>query len=169
MGGLIAFNLAGLHPDRFSGQVLIAPAFKNGMKFPLSVYLKLGLCLPFRPELMVRLPFTSEMVTRDLDYLKIMDASPDEIRVASLKLLAGFLPEQSRSRRLAATLSVPTLFLIPGVDRLVDERAGRKVFGMIAVADKTLIEYPDMLHALSIDAAREKVFQDLLDWTDKRV
>ena len=34
MGGLLAFNLACLHPARFAGQALIAPSFKNGMKFP---------------------------------------------------------------------------------------------------------------------------------------
>jgi alpha-beta hydrolase superfamily lysophospholipase len=169
MGGLIAFNLAGLNPGKFSGLVLVAPAFKNGMKFPLSAYLKLALLLPFRPKLMVRVPFSSGMVTRDPSYLEVMEANPDEIRVASLKLLAAFLPEQSRAGRRAGGLSVPTLFLIPGVDLLVDERAGRKVFGKIALADKTLIEYPDMLHALSIDMGREKVFRDILDWTDSRV
>jgi alpha-beta hydrolase superfamily lysophospholipase len=169
MGGLLAFNLACRNADKFAGQVLIAPAFKNAMKFPFSVYVKLALLLLFNPKLAVDLPFTSEMVTRDPEYLKVMDASPDEVRVASLKLLAGFLPEQARSRRLAAKLEVPTLFLIPGIDRLVDERAGRKIFERIAFPDKTLIEYPAMLHALSIDLGREKVFQDVLDWAEKRV
>ncbi len=35
MGGLIAFNLACRHPEAFAGQVLIAPAFKSALKFPL--------------------------------------------------------------------------------------------------------------------------------------
>ena len=169
MGGLLAFNLACRNADKFAGQVLIAPAFKNAMKFPFSVYVKLALFLLFNPKLAVDVPFRSEMVTRDPEYLKVMDSSPDEVRVASLKLLAGFLPEQARSRRLAEKLEVPTLFLIPGIDHLVDERAGRKIFERIAFPDKTLIEYPAMLHALSIDLGREKVFQDVLDWAEKRV
>lgn len=169
MGGLIAFNLACLNPDKFAGQVLIAPAFKNGMKFPLSAYVKLAVFLLFNPKLMVDVPFTSEMVTRDPEYLKVMNASPDELRVASLRLLADFMPEQRRARRLVKTLGVPTLFLIPGADHLVDERAGRKIFEKISLPDKTLIEYSDMLHALSIDLGRERVFRDILDWTAKRV
>ncbi len=139
------------------------------MKFPLSAYLKLVLFGPFNPKLTVEIPFTSEMVTRDPAYLEVMDASPDEIRVASLGLLAGFLPVQARAARLAKRLSLPTLFLIPGRDALVDERAGRKVFAKVRFADKTLIEYPDMLHALSIDLGRERVFEDILGWAGERL
>jgi acylglycerol lipase len=168
MGGLIAFALAGRNPDLFTGQVLISPAFKNAMKFPLSAYVKTALFLPFNPKLMLDLPYTSEMVTRDPDYLKVMAESPDEIRVASLKLLAGVLTAQARSGRVAKKLAVPALFLIPGVDFIIDESGSRKIFGKIAIADKTIIEYPDMYHALSIDLGRERVFEDILDWADKR-
>jgi alpha-beta hydrolase superfamily lysophospholipase len=168
LGGLLAFNLACADTGRFGGQVLIAPSFKNGMKFPLSAYVKLALFGPFNPRLMVDVPFTSEMVSRDPDYLEVMNASPDELRVASLRCLFNFLPDQARSWKLAKKLEVPTLFLIPGVDHLVDERANRKMFGKIPLPDKTLIEYPDMLHALSIDLGREQVFRDIADWTEKR-
>ena len=169
MGGLIAYDLAGAHPEAFAGQVLIAPAFKNGLKFPFSAYLKLVLFGLFKPKLAVDVPFTSDMVTRDPDYLRVMDASPDEIRVASLGLLGSFLPVQARAGRLARSYAVPSLFLIPGIDHLVDESGGQKIFRKIALADKTIIEYPDMLHALSIDLGREKVFEDIAAWAAPRI
>jgi alpha-beta hydrolase superfamily lysophospholipase len=169
MGGLIAYDLAGRHPGKFSGAVLISPAFKNGMKFPFSVYLKFVPFLLFNPEHMVDVPFTSETATRDLEYAAVMNANPDELRVASLKLLAGFFPVQTRARRLAKKYTVPTLFLIPGVDHLIDETASRKLFKKVAAPDTTLIEYPEMFHALSIDLDREKVFRDIADWAARRV
>ena len=169
MGGLIAYDLAGRNPARFSGVVLIAPAFKNGMNFPASVYVKLALVRPFNPKLTVDIPFTSETATRDPEYAAVMNSNPDELRVVSLGLLAGFLPIQGRAGRLAKTYAVPSLFLIPGIDHLIDERAARKLFKKLSTADKTLIEYPEMFHALSIDLDREKVFRDILDWTGKRV
>jgi alpha-beta hydrolase superfamily lysophospholipase len=97
-----------------------------------------------------------------------MNADPGELRVASLKLLASFLPVQARAGRLARKSAVPALFLIAGIDHLIDERASRKLFKKVAAADKSLIEYPEMFHALSIDLGREKVFCDILDWTAKR-
>jgi len=169
MGGLIAYDLAGRRPGLFAGAVLMAPAFKNRLKFPLSAYLKVALVAPFHPRSLVDLPFTSEMATRDAEYAAIMNGSPDELRVASLGLMRGFLPVQARARRLARTFTTPALFLIPGVDHLVDERGARRIFAGLAAADKTLIEYPDMFHALSIDLGRDKVFADILDWTGKRI
>ena len=169
MGGLIAYDLAGRFPDLFAGAVLISPAFKNGMKFAWSAYLKLVLVLPFDRRSMVDVPFTSEGATRDLDYAAVMDGNPDELRIASIGLLAGFFPVQARARRLARAYRTPSLFLIPGLDHLIDERAGRKLFKKLAAADKTLIEYPEMFHALSIDLGREKVFDDILVWASKRV
>lgn len=168
MGGLIAYDVAARHPGRFDAVILMAPAFKNGMKFPVGTYAKIGL-VPFAPKLMIDLPFTSEMATRDAAYAADMNASPDELRRASIKLMAGFLPVQARAGHLARRLEAPTLFLIPGIDHLVDERAGRRIFRRIAAADKTLLEYPDNFHALYIDLGREKVFADILDWTAKRV
>jgi alpha-beta hydrolase superfamily lysophospholipase len=169
MGGLIVYDLVAANPGRFDGTVLIAPAFKNGMKFPLRAYVKIALVMPFRPKSMIDLPFTSGMATRDAEYAAAMDADPDEVRTASLKLMFGFLPVQARAGRLARTFTSPALFLIPGIDHLVDESGARKIFAKLAAADKTLIEYPEMYHALSIDLDRENVFRDILDWAAKRV
>jgi alpha-beta hydrolase superfamily lysophospholipase len=169
LGGLIVFNLAARRPEEFAGQVLIAPAFKNGMRFPLSAYFTLVSRRLFQPRKTVALPFTSAMCTRDPDYQAVMDANPDEVREASLKLLTSTMGELRRARKTVAATAVPVLFLVPGDDRLVDEGAVLKLFARLGPADKTLIEYPDMLHALSIDRGRERVFDDILAWMEHRI
>ncbi len=108
------------------------------------------------------------MCTRDAAYQAVMDASPDELRVASLKCLMNILVEQGKARRMAKGLEVPSLFLLAGNDLLVDERAGRRLFKKLALEDKTLLEYPDMLHALSIEVGRDRVFRDIIDWAKGR-
>lgn len=169
MGGLIAFTLACLYPENFAGQVLISPAFANGMKFPITAYLTLAAFVLIDPKRTIEVPFNSAMCTRDVAYQNVMNNNPDELRVASLKLLVDVLFVQMKALRLAKGLKVPSLFLISGKDLLVDERAGRKVFKGLALQDKTLIEYPEMLHALSIELGREKVFNDINNWLGKRV
>jgi alpha-beta hydrolase superfamily lysophospholipase len=168
IGSLIAFNMACRFPDAFAGQVLISPDFKNGLKFPLSAYLTIGALILFKPQKTIQVPFTSAMCTRDTAYQEVMDQSPDELRVASLKCLLSILSEQGKSTRLAKDLRIPSLFLISGTDLLVDERASRKLFKKLTLEDKTILEYPEMLHALSVDLGRERVFQDILDWAEKR-
>lgn len=168
VGGLVAFNLACRYPDAFAGLVLISPDFKNGLRFPLSAYLQIGAMILFKPRKTIAVPFTSAMCTRDTAYQAVMDRNPDELRVASLKCLMSILAEQGRSKRLTGGLRVPCLFLISGTDLLVDERAGRELFQKLALEDKTILEYPEMLHALSIDLGREQVFGDILAWAEKR-
>jgi alpha-beta hydrolase superfamily lysophospholipase len=63
----------------------------------------------------------------------------------------------------------PALFLIAGHDLLVYPEASVKVFGRLKCKDKTLIDYPGMYHALSIELGKEKVFQDIWSWIDKRI
>jgi len=169
MGGLIAFMTSCLYPDTFAGQILIAPAFANGMKIPISAYLTLVGFYFFNPKKTIDMPFTSAMCTRDTAYQKVMDNNPDEHRKASLKLLIEILFAQLKAPGLSKSLKIPTLFLIPGKDYLVDEKPGRKLFDKLPLKDKTKIEYPEMLHALSIEQDREKVFNDVLGWLDKRV
>ena len=169
VGGLVAFNLACRYPAAFDGQVLLSPDFKNGLKFPISSYLTLSALLLFRPRKTLTVPFTSAMCTRDASYQAVMDANPDELRIASLRCLTSILSEQRAARKLARSLRMPSLFLLAGQDFLVDERAGRRLFARLALPDKRLIEYPDMLHALSIDMGRENVIDDILAWTGPRV
>jgi alpha-beta hydrolase superfamily lysophospholipase len=169
LGGLIVFNLAARRPDAFAGTILVSAVFKNGMKFPLSSYLTLVSQYLFNAEKTIPVPFDSAMCTRDAAYQAVMDANPDESREASLKLLMCTLGAQRRARRLSKKLSVPTLFLVAGIDKLVDAPAERRMFAKLPLADKTLREYPGMHHALSIDLGREDVFGDIVGWLNGRI
>jgi alpha-beta hydrolase superfamily lysophospholipase len=168
LGGLISFMTAALEPKIFAGLVLMSPAFGNGMKFSLLDYLQLPLFLLLDKKHLVKMPFTAAMCTRDLAYQKVMDGNPDEYRFASVQLLANTLFAQIKSASLAKQFRLSTLFQLAGKDQLVSPPAARKTFKLLAAGDKTLLEYPAMLHALYIDLDREKVFADSLAWLDKR-
>ncbi|MBN2057811.1 MAG: lysophospholipase [Candidatus Saganbacteria bacterium] len=169
MGGLIAFMTAALHPEAFSGQVIMSPGFANAMKFKLLDYLSLPFFLIFDRRHLIQMPFTSAMCTRDEAYQKIMDNNPDEHRLASVKLLFDILLEQSSANSLAKDVKIPTLFTIAGQDKLVSPAAAKKLFEKIGSSDKKLIEYPEMFHALYIDKGREKVFSDIWNWLEGRI
>ncbi len=168
MGGLIAFRLAQLYPEAISGLIAISPAFANGMKFGFKDYATLLTSMIINPKKTLNMPFTSEMCTRDKTYQVVMNNNPKEIRVASAKLLLNILIEQIKSKASLNRMKTPVLFLLAGIDYLVDERENKKVFNNISYCDKTLIEYPEMLHALSIELDREKVFADILSWLTER-
>ncbi|MCK7489600.1 MAG: lysophospholipase [Anaerotruncus sp.] len=170
MGGLIAYDLAGARPEAFAEHRSHRPGLQERHEVPAAAStsgstlfglfdaqddgrraLHLGHGHPRR-----RLsPGDGRLARRDPGR---QPAAAERVSCRSRPGPAGW----------PGDLTVPVLFLVPGDDRLVDERAGRRLFAKIALADKTLIEYPDMLHALSIDVGRDKVFADIAAWAGPR-
>jgi alpha-beta hydrolase superfamily lysophospholipase len=169
LGGLISYVFAEREPELFSGILLISPAFKNGMKISVLNYLKVFSSLIYDRKKTITMPFTSKMCTRDEAYRKIMDADPRELRIASSGLLFNTLLAQLAAKKIVSSSTLPILFLLAGKDYLVDPKESKWEFNRLPVKDKELKEYPEMLHALSIDLDREKVFADIVSWLDKRL
>jgi alpha-beta hydrolase superfamily lysophospholipase len=164
LGGLIAFVMASLYASDLAGLIAISPYFKSSLKLPFYEYPLIFLSLLYNPRKLFHIPFNAAMITRDPEHQKVIDSDPRELRLSSSGLLFMILMEQLRAKRLAKRIELPTLFLLAGKDLLVDPKQSKAVFKHLKTADKTLIEYPEMLHALSIEAGREKVFSDILAW-----
>lgn len=169
MGGLISFLVAAEKPGIFDGLVCISPAFGNRLKLGISEYFKIAFSLMFNPKEQFDLHFTSEMCTRDRDYQRVMNEDPREYRLASAKLLFEIITAQLKSGNMKNRINIPVLFLLAGEDQLVDPGVSKRIFNGLTVKNKSLIEYKEMRHALSIEAGREKVFEDILEWTKKRI
>jgi alpha-beta hydrolase superfamily lysophospholipase len=169
LGGVLSFVMAASDPDLFQGLICMSPYFKNVLKFSLLDYLILLPALLFNPRWMIDAHFTSQMVTRDVEYQKILDSDPREWRQISAKYSVNVLWEQVRANWLKKKVRVPVLFLLSGKDYLGDPSASKRIFRGLTVQDRSLIEYPEMLHALYIDLGREKVFGDILGWIEKRL
>jgi len=169
LGAFFALYSALVYPELYDGLICVSPAFKNAIAFSLLDYLFFLPNFIFNPTKLIRLNFNLGMCTRDRDYVKKMENDPREIRQASVKLLANFLLTVPRVKRMLKKINLPMLFLLAGIDYLVDPRASKKMFGQIRLKDKRLIEYPEMYHALSIELGREKVFADILNWIEPRL
>jgi len=169
MGGLIAFLLATREPELFNGLICISPAFKSRLKFSILTIIKVFLSFLFYPQKQFPVPFTAQMCTRDIEYQKVMEQEVKEHRLASAKLLVNTLFAQMRAGMIKGMLKIPTLFLVAGKDSLVDPQTSLRIFKKLKVENKIIIQYPEMLHALSIELGREKVFSDILKWVQARL
>jgi alpha-beta hydrolase superfamily lysophospholipase len=169
MGGLIAFCAQLLKPELADGLICLSPAFGNRLAFGLTDYLRFVKALMFKPETLLTAPFDAAMVTRDEDVRDFMDTDTREHRFASASLLREILLAQWRSMIPRQRCRIPVLFQLAGHDRLVDPGAARLLFRRLQCPDKTLLEYTDMYHALSVERGRERVFADTVEWYKKRV
>jgi len=168
LGAITSFLLCASRPGLFSGLVCISPAFAARYKLPFLDSVRIAASLFYNPQKLFSLPFNSEMCTRDTDYRHRLDQDPLEYRTASSKLILGILFAQARAKAVKKILT-PVLFLIAGEDKIVDPSAAAAVFRGLAAEDKTLVEFPGMYHALSIDLGKERVFEGILKWIEERV
>lgn len=168
MGALLSFVLCQKEKNISDGLICISPAFVSKMKMSVMEYVRIFSSAVYNPRRQFNMPFTSSMCTRDEEYRKVMDDDEREHRYATSGLLSSLAGVQIRAGILKNHIEVPTLFLIAGEDKLVDPEASRKVFRRLEAEDKTIIEYPGMYHALSIERDREKVFEDMFVWIRER-
>lgn len=169
MGGLVSFLLAARKAQFFSGLVLLSPIFRDKLKFKFFDYIEVFFSVFFNPKREFNVSFTSGMCTRDTEYQKVMDSDKREVRLSRPKLMLDIALAEISALFLKNKIKIPVLFLLAGRDKVVDSELSKKVFNSLKIKDKTLIEYPDMFHAISIDLGREKVFEDILKWAQKRL
>jgi len=169
MGALIILSMALKEQAIFDGLICISPAFNS--KTPLKFLDYMGIFLPLFYDKNKRcpLPVTSDMCTRDPAHLRMIEFTYDKDVMSTSHVLFNIFMTQLRMRLLKMHIQSPVLFLVAGHDLLVYSEASVEVFGRLRCADKTMIKYPEMYHALSIELGREKVFRDMWSWIDKRV
>jgi alpha-beta hydrolase superfamily lysophospholipase len=153
----------------FAGAVLISPAFASKMQFSVFTYIAIDFFSIFMPKRQFRMPFTSEMCTRDERYRKIMERNAAEHRLASARLLSEAAFSQARFLKGKNTARLSVLFLTAGHDLIVDTSASMRVFKRLEASDKEMIDYPEMHHSLSIEVGRAKVFCDIDRWINNRI
>lgn len=168
VGGVISFLLAARRPRLFDGLICISPAFLARLKSGPMDYIKALAPVLYNPKKEILLPFTSAMCTRDAEYARAMDNDEREHRYATSKFLYNLAIAQKRAAFFRNEIKIPVLFILAGRDEIVYPEASKKVFDRLAAADKEIIEYKDMYHALTIDLDRERVFEDLFRWIEKR-
>lgn len=168
MGGLIAYIMATRRAGFCDGLICMSPAFRSRLLFPLIAYLDIFASYYVNPRKQYRMPFNSAMCTRDPAYRQVMDDNAAENRLASARMLGTIFLAQQAAGIAPGSFGGPALFLLAGDDSMVSPHASEHLFSRFRSADKTIIRYPEMFHALSVDLGREKVFGDILQWVSAR-
>lgn len=78
------------------------------------------------------------------------------------KMFFSMQEGMARVRTSTGPLAVPTLFVVPGEDRIVSTPTTKEFFKNLKSDSKKIIEYPGMFHELVNELEREKVFNDII-------
>jgi len=100
------------------------------------------------------------------DYIR---DDPLMLRRITVRWALADLQLNDYARSSAQEIHTPTLLMLAGRERIVDNRRTRDFFQRIAAADKRCVEYPDAAHTLEFEPDPTAYLDDLGAWIERIV
>ena len=168
-GGLLAARTAMEEGTRLAGLALSAPALGIGTEVPFYKRAVAALASRFMPDLSLPSDIPNDWLTSDPEMLAWAAADP----LMGGEVTARWFTETRRTQALvlssAASITIPTLFLIAGDERLVSTDANRAFMERLGGLEPTWIEYPGLRHEVFNEVERVRVLDDLVAWFGDRL
>ncbi len=164
-GGKLALVAAARRPDRVSALALIAPGLHPRVGVARGERFRIALAYFFRPRTAFPIPLSDPALFTDSpEGQAYIAADPLGLRAATARLLAASTFIDRTVARLAPAVRVPSLLMLAGRDRIVDNDRTRATFARLASGRKDVIEYPDGHHTLEFDLDPSRYARDLAAW-----
>jgi alpha-beta hydrolase superfamily lysophospholipase len=167
-GAIPAAAYACEYPDNVKGLILTTPAIYTKTEPSFFWKLRILLAPSGSGNFMVPNPLETSQFTELKTYENFIESD-----TLSLKASSGdFYYEVHRTRKFIHQnihqLTMPVIMGITAEDPICDNRRNVNFFHEIPAADNTLIEYNDARHILEFSTEREKYFDDLAYWLNRR-
>ncbi|MFO1462197.1 MAG: alpha/beta hydrolase [bacterium] len=168
-GAQISVNYLAGHAKDLHGAVLSSANLKLAM--PVSGLKKLlgygaGRLLP---TFLIPNDIKPSWISHDPEVVKAYEQDPLVGHKISLRLGVEILNNLDKVMALAPKLKTPLYMLHGEGDQVTSLEGTREFFERLRVTDKTLKTYPGLLHECFNEIGKEKVFQDLEHWLNKRL
>ncbi|RJF99887.1 lysophospholipase [Noviherbaspirillum saxi] len=165
MGGLFAARCAtaGMVPLR--GLILSSPALAIPLSGVHGLLLKaLG---AIAPGLGVPNGLQTRYLSHDPAIVSAYENDPLVHPKISARLLRGMLDAAAFAHRHASSLTLPTLMVVAGDDRLVDASGSDRFFSALRAGTGTIHRYTGYYHEVLNEVGAQRVFDDIDAWLDK--
>jgi alpha-beta hydrolase superfamily lysophospholipase len=168
-GGKLAAAVARRHPYLVQGLALLCPGLYS--QFEPNALQRFALRLPMRNRMKrrhVAIPLTAKLFTDSPRWRDYVASDPLSLREVTIGFSAADLRLTRFARDSATYLRMPTLLMLAGRDRIVDNRRCREFLGRTSAVHKTLVEYSSASHTFEFEPDRQRYFADLADWIGKQ-
>ena len=168
-GGKLAPALARHRPDLVAGIGLICPGIYARQQPGLMKTAALVATGPLGiDEKRIEIPLqAAELFTDTPQWQEYVRHDPLTLREITLRFARADRLLTRHVRKSGPWIHTPTLLMLAGRERIVDNSRTRKFFDTIAAREKTLIDYPNAAHTLEFEPDPVPYFNDLATWIDK--
>jgi|SRR5579864_4139416 len=167
-GGKLAALAAARYPDRVDALALICPGLFPQVGVSRRERWQIALAWLTNRRKPFPIPLNDPaLFTANLEAQAFIASDVYSLRVATAGLLAASVRIDQWVRRCAHQIKQPTLLMLAGQDRIVDNTRTRAYFERIASPARKLIEYPDAHHTLEFEPDPARYARDVIQWLDQ--
>jgi acylglycerol lipase len=165
-GGKLAAAVARRHPGLFAGVAFICPGLYSPFMPGLAKKLLLARRAPARlKQRRFRVPLREPALFTEIpEWQSFIARDPLALRTITWRFAQEDRKLTRYAREAATFLHLPTLLMLAGQDRIVDNRRTRDYFGRMPGHRKMLIEYTGAAHTLEFEPNPTQYFADLAGW-----
>ena len=169
-GGKLAVAIAKDHPQLIDGLVLLCPGLFPKVSPPWHQKLLIGLSRIFAPQRRFPIPLNDpELFTANPRWLEFLRNDQLALHEATASMLVASARLDWYLRDAPEQIHTPTLLMLAGKDRIIDNERTRAYVSRFATEQKQIIEYPDAHHTLEFEPDPEPFIRDLIAWIDQLV
>ncbi|MFO0945449.1 MAG: alpha/beta fold hydrolase [Planctomycetota bacterium] len=164
-GGKLAAAALKKRPDLVDGLALLCPGWFAKVKPTLWERIVISGSFVFWPRRPVRVPLSDpRLFTDNPVWQEFLRNDPLSLRKGSSRLLMTSVALTQVVSDAPEKIHVPSLLVLAGQDRIIDNEKVRAFFERFASPDKTVLEYPTAHHTLEFEPDPEPFFRDLIAW-----
>jgi alpha-beta hydrolase superfamily lysophospholipase len=168
-GGKLVVGLPYRRPGLVDGVVLLCPGLVPKVTPPLPSRARIAVARVFRPWKLFPIPLNEpELFTADPEWRAYIDREPHGLRAATARFLFSSFSLDIYLRRAAKRVSVPTLLVLGGDDRIIDNAQTRLYAGRFGKPVE-ILDYPHAHHTLEFEPDGHSWVRDVTNWFDRRL
>lgn len=168
-GGKLGVGFQYRHPGLVQGLALLCPGFFPQVNLSFFQRLWIGRCALRAPARMFPIPLNDPaLFTESEHWREFLKNDPLALHEATARMMFQSNSLDIYLRRAKRRVKVPTLLMLAGYDRIINNAKTRHFFEKFP-CQKDLIEYPSAHHTLEFEPERHPFVNDLLRWMGKVV
>jgi lysophospholipase len=157
------------YPFPIKGLILSSPCIRpHTIMAPVALPL-LQKLNKVTPKLHLPMIYSGKDLTRDSDRANDFDTDSLIPKFMSVRMAKEVIDASNRITGLSYYLKIPSLFLVAGIDKIVDSDSTVLFAHGIDKQLTQVIQYPEHYHELWNEIDRQSIFQTMKEWVDKRL
>jgi acylglycerol lipase len=166
-GGKLAILTAGRRPNLVDGLALICPGLHPRVGVSRNERLAIAWAFFTNRRKTFPIPLSDPaLFTANPEGQAFIAADPLSLRAGTAGLLAASTFIDRVVRRIPPSVHTPSLLMLAGQDRIVDNARTLRYFECLAAKNRHVIHYPDAHHTLEFESDPKRYALDLIAWFD---